>query len=287
MKMEIQRLLPFLWVLLLSSCTLKYDDLLNSGGSPNITIKPATITDLQSQELKEVIPPKRKPTIAVYPTSFTDQTGQRKSNSEFALFSTAITQAPNAYLIRALKHASDGNFFQVIERIGLDNLVKERTLIRSTREGFKQKELGPLLHAGLLLEGAVVDLSSNSKSGGVGARWLGVSSSSQYRVDTVQISLRLISVLTGEVLIEVGSSKTILSKTISQDLFRFIELGTELIEIEGGFAENESVSLALQKAVEKCVLEIINIGYQRGYWEHEEIIIEPSCDDECIAAIRG
>ena len=174
----------------------------------------------------------------------------------------------------------------MIERIGLDNLVKERTLIRSTREGFKQKELSPLLFAGLLIEGAVVDYDVNQRSGGVGFRYLGISSNNQYREDTVTISLRLISVLTGEVLIEVMTTKTILSVGISQDVFRFIELGTELVELEGGFTENESGSIALQKAVEKCVLEIINIGYERGYWEHEEIIIEPPDCTEC-ADIRG
>jgi curli production assembly/transport component CsgG len=287
MKMEKPQLLLFLLVLLLSSCALKNDDLLNKGGIPNNKITAPSILDLQSQELKEVSPPKKKPTIAIYPSSFTDQTGQRRSNSEFALFSTAITQAPHAYLLRALKHSANGQFWRVIERIGLDNLVKERTLIRSTREGFKQKELSPLLFAGLLIEGAVVDYDVNQRSGGVGFRYLGISSSNQYREDTVTISLRLISVLTGEVLIEVMTTKTILSVGISQDVFRFIELGTELIELEGGFTENESGSIALQKAIEKSVLEIINIGYERGYWEHEEIIIEPSCDDECIAAIRG
>lgn len=287
MKMEKPQLLAFLLVLLLSNCALKYDDLLNKGGIPNNKITAPSILDLQSKELKEVSPPKKRPTIAVYPSSFTDQTGQRRSNSEFALFSTAITQAPHAYLLRALKHSANGQFWRVIERIGLDNLVKERTLIRSTREGFKQKELSPLLFAGLLLSGGVVDYDVNQKSGGMGFRYLSISSSKQYREDTVTVSLRLVSVLTGEVLIEVMTTKTILSVGISQDVFRFIELGTELVELEGGFTENESGSIALQKAIEKSVLEIINIGYERGYWEHEEIIIEPSCDDECIAAIRG
>jgi len=53
-------------------------------------------------------------------------------------------------------------------------------------------------------------------------------------------------VSTGEVLMETLVSKNILSTSISQDIFRFIEMGTELVEIEGGVAENESVSIALQ-----------------------------------------
>ena len=71
----------------------------------------ATIYDLQSKALLKVLPPKTMPVVAVYGNAFTDQTGQRKSNSEFALFSTAVTQAPSALLVRALKHAADGKFF--------------------------------------------------------------------------------------------------------------------------------------------------------------------------------
>jgi curli production assembly/transport component CsgG len=81
----------------------------------------------------------------------------------------------------------------------------------------------------------------------------------------------LVSVSTGEVLMEVLVSKNILSAGISQDVFRFIEMGTELVEIEGGFTENESVSIALQRAVETGVLNIITIGIERGYWKYEKI----------------
>ena len=48
-------------------------------------------------------------------------------------------------------------------------------------------------------------------------------------------------------------------------------MGTELVEIEGGFTENESVSIALQRAVETGVLNIITIGIERGYWKYEKI----------------
>ena len=79
----------------------------------------------------------------------------------------------------------------------------------------------------------------------------------------------MVSVATGEVLLETLVTKSILSTSISQDIFRFIEQQTELVEIEGGVAENESVSIALQKAIETGVLNIITIGIDRGYWEYE------------------
>ena len=235
----------------------------------------------------------KKPVVAIYAGSFTDQTGQRRSNSNYATFSSAVTQAPDAYLIRALKHAGNGDFFTVVERVGLDNLTKERQLIRSAREQSsseedKKKVLRPLLFAGVLIEGAVISYESNLATGGIGARYLGISSSIQYREDSVAVTLRMVSVATGEILIEVMTEKTIFSYGKSEDVFRFIEMGTELVEIELGNSRNESTTLALMKAIESAVLELINVGYDRSFWKHEEIKInEPTCDDDCIDNIRG
>lgn len=262
--------LQYLSVLLLSSCSIfnQFEDTYEQRFKANDVV---SIQDLQSVQLKNVNLPKVSPVVAVYPASFTDQTGQRKSNSEFALFSTALTQQPNALLIRALKHAGDGNFFRVVERVGLDNLTKERQLIRSAREQFaseedKKKQLQPLLFAGVLMEGAVISYESNLESGGIGARYLGIGNSIQYREDTVTISLRMVSVATGEVLLEVLSQKTIFSYGKSEDVFRFIEAGTELVEIELGNARNESSTIALMKTIEGAVLELIKQGYTKKYW---------------------
>ena len=283
--MAIRLLYSFLLAILVSSCAV-----LNKNTDLSLTrnIQPANILDLQSAQLAELPAAKRKPIIAVYRDSFQDLTGQRKSNSSFALFSTAVTQAPEALLIRALKHAANGKFFRVVERVGLDNLTKERQLIRSTRENFDEdKQLQPLLFAGLLIQGGVINYDTNVQSGGIGARYLGIGSSKQYREDVVTISLRLVSVSTGEVLMETLVSKSIVSTSVSQDVFRFIEAGTELVEIEGGVAENEVGSIALQKAIETGVFNLIEIGIERGYWEYETIKINEPCDaNECID-IRG
>ena len=283
----IQQLSVCLLAILLSSCAViaKNEDLVISQDR-----KPAQVLDLQSEELANLPPAELKPIIAVYPNSFSDLTGQRKSNSSFAMFSTAVTQAPEALLIRALKHAANGQFFRVVERVGLDNLTKERQLIRSTRENFEEDiKLQPLLFAGLIIQGGVLSYDTNVETGGLGARYLGIGNSTQYREDVVTISLRIVSVSTGEVLLETTVSKNILSTSVSQDVFRFIEMGTELVEIEGGIAENESGSIALQKAIEAGVLNLIKIGINRGYWKYENFEINKPCDvdaDECID-IRG
>jgi curli production assembly/transport component CsgG len=287
--------LPYLLVLLLSSCAIvDVQEDTYAQRFPSKGLSEASIFSLQSEELKNIQKPQVQPVVAVYGSAFTDQTGQRKSNSEFALFSTAITQQPSTLLIRALKHASNGEFFRVVERVGLDNLVKERQLIRSAREQFAEKEedknVPPLLFAGVLLEGSVISYDTNLKSGGSGARFLGVSGSVQYREDTVSVSLRMVSVATGEILIEVLSQKTIYSYGRSNDVFKFYESGTELVELEIGSARNESTTIALMKSIEAAVVELIKVGYDRRFWAHEQIEIEKPCDDddaECIANIRG
>jgi len=272
MQMEMLLRLPFLLAIFTSSCSIidQFDDTYEQRFKDNDVVK---IGKLQSVDLLNVRSPSVKPIVAIYPNSFTDQTGQRKSNSSFALFSTAVTQQPSALLIRALKHASNGKFFRVVERVGLDNLTKERQLIRSAREQMPEdsesKGVPPLLFAGVLLEGAVIAYDTNLTTGGMGARYLGIGKSAQYRKDNITISLRMVSVATGEILIEVLSQKTVFSYGQSEDIFRFREMGTELVEVELGNSRNESTTIALMKAIEGAVLELINIGYERRFWAYE------------------
>ena len=287
--MEIRQLYLFLLVALLSSCALIIDPLENNL-PPFQKIEKPTIGTLLVTELANIqTTNKKKPVVAIYAGSFTDQTGQRRSNSSYATFSSAVTQAPDAYLIRALKHAGSnhGGFFEVVERVGLDNVTKERQIIRSARQENKNKQKLPdLLFAGLIMQGGVISYESNVKSGGVGARYLGIGMSKQYKQDTVTISLRTVSVSTGKVLLEVLVTKTILSASIDQDVFRFITDSTELVEIENGLVRNESTNIALQTAIETAVLQTIKEGETRGYWNYEKIE-SINCDDDCISAIRG
>ena len=208
-----------------------------------------------------------QPIVAVY--KFQDLTGQRKSIDGYASFSTAMTQAPETYLIRALKQSG---FFRVVERGGIDHITRERQIIRSTRQKFDDKtEELPLLFAGILFEGGIIDYNTNLVSGGVGARYLGIGNSKQYREDTVIVAMRVVSVSTGEVLLENLTTKTILSVGLSNDFFRYIADGTKLVEFETGNAMNESKSIALQTAIEVGIVNIIEQGIAQGYWSVKEL----------------
>ena len=139
--MVIRQLYLSLSVALLSSCALIIDPLENNL-PPIQKIEKPTIGSLLVPGLANIkAGNKVKPVVAIYGGSFTDQTGQRRSNSAYATFSSAVTQAPDAYLIRALKHAGSNKdgFFDVVERVGLDHVTKERQIIRSARQKNKDR----------------------------------------------------------------------------------------------------------------------------------------------------
>ena len=223
-------------------------------------------------ELLNLPAAKEKPIVAV--NSFLDKTGQRKAREGIADFRTAVTQGGVEMLIDALKTAGGGTWFRVVERQGLDNLVRERQLIRSARQEFAgengPQKLSPMLFAGRIIEGGIIGYDTNILTGGRGARTLGVGYARQYRKDVVTVSVRAVSVLTGEVLLNVQARKTILSYGSSGDLFRFIEQGTQLVEYEDGVGNNESVTYAVRTAIEAGVLELIYQGHDRGYWIIED-----------------
>ena len=95
------------------------------------------------------------------------------------------------------------------------------------------------------------------------------------------------SVTSGKVLLETLVTKTILSASLSNDVFRFISDSTELVEIESGVVRNESGGLALRAAIETAVLQIIKEGTEAGYWSIDEKFKNIDCDDACVTAIRG
>ena len=206
--------------------------------------------------------------IAVY--DFLDMTGQKKPGGNFASMSTAVTQGSYQLLIKALQDAGDGKWFRVVERASLPSLLQERKLIRSTRQmadGDKAEPLPPLLFAGAYITGGIVGYDSDTKSGGIGARILGIQANTKYRQDVVTVILRLVNVQTGEVVISTTIEKTIFSTGKGADIFKYFDADTMLLETEAGMARNEPVTFAVRKAIEAGVAEIIDQGAKKGLWK--------------------
>ena len=251
----------FLATLFLSSCA----------GKPDFDVRtqvPAAKTFIEVPELDgdPVI-------IAVY--DFLDMTGQKKPGGNFASMSTAVTQGSYQLLIKALQDAGEGKWFRVVERASLPSLLQERKLIRSTRQmadGDNAEPLPALLFAGAYITGGIVGYDSDTKSGGIGARILGVQANTKYRQDVVTIILRLVNVQSGEVVISTTIEKTIFSTGKGADIFKYFDADTMLLESEAGVARNEPVTFAVRKAIEAGVAEIIHSGAKKDLWK---IVLPP------------
>lgn len=208
-------------------------------------------------------------TVAVY--GFKDLTGQRKSLTNIASLSSAVTQGAENFIIKSLQDVGSDNkkWFIVVERVGLENLIKERQMIRQMREQYQGKDaklLPPMIFAGIIIEGGIIGYDSNTLTGGSGFRLLGIGATTQYQSDTVTIVLRTVSVSTGEVLTSVTITKTVLSYMDKLGVLKFVNLGTEAVEAEVGTGVNESINKAVSVAIQAAVVDTIKEGARKGHW---------------------
>jgi curli production assembly/transport component CsgG len=214
--------------------------------------------------------------VAVY--SFQDKTGQRRPQANIASLSTAVTQGGETFLIQALQNVGRGEWFDVVERVGVDNLTKERLIIRQMREAYEGKDAKPLLpmqFAGVIFEGGIVGYDSSTTSGGVGQRIFGIGKQTQWSTDRVTVSLRAVSVNTGKVLASVTVQKTIMSSADSISALKFFDAGTQAFEAEAGLTINEPGTYAVKATVEMAVVELIKEGQRKGVWEFKQEAKQP------------
>lgn len=227
---------------------------------PTLTPRASTYYDLL-----EMPKPKGRLVAAVY--GFRDQTGQYKPTPASS-FSTSVTQGAASMLMDAMQASG---WFMVLEREGLQNLLTERKIIRASQKKPNtpvniQDELPPLQAANLMLEGGIVAYDTNVRSGGEGARYLGIGAATEYRVDQVSVNLRAVDVRSGQVLANVMTSKTIYSVARSASVFKFIEL-KELLEVEVGYTTNEPAQLCVLSAIEAAVAHLLAQGIERRLWQ--------------------
>jgi curli biogenesis system outer membrane secretion channel CsgG len=177
------------------------------------------------------------------------------------------------FLIKALQDVGQGQWFDVVERVGIDSLTRERTLIRQMREAYEgtsAKPLMPLHFAGIIMEGGIIGYDSSTESGGAAHRFLGVGTQTQYSKDTVTVSLRAVSVNTGKVLVAVTVTKIVYSTADSVAMLKFLRQGTAAFEAETGLTINEPGTLAVKATVEAAVVELIREGERKGIWEFKK-----------------
>lgn len=231
------------------------------------TLQPSTAA---RRDLLSMPPPAAPIAVAVY--NYPDQTGQLRASDTVQSLSRAVSQGGTSILVKALQDAGNGNWFTVVERENLDNLLKERQIIREMRQRYLGEADTPanvlpsLLFAGVLLEGGIIGYDNNVETGGIGARYLAIGAAREYRRSTVTVHLRAVSVRTGEVLSSIVTSKTVASVALQSSVFKFVSYD-ELMEFEAGVTANEPSQIALQQAIEKAVYALILDGANKGLWE--------------------
>lgn len=252
------RLLPLLAAALSAGCALP--GVAPSNAASNAALTPSTQI---TRDLVRLPEPKGKIVVAVY--AIRDQTGQYKPSPDSS-FSTSVTQGATSILIKALK---DSNWFVPVEREGLQNLLTERKIVRAIESpNDKDKPnvtLPPLLPATILIEGGIIGFESNVRTGGAGARYIGIGASTQYRVDQVTVGLRAVDIRSGQILNSVSVTKTIYSYQLSANVYKFIGF-QNLLEMEAGYTRNEPSQLAVREALESSVVHLIVQGLRNHTW---------------------
>ena len=285
MKQLFPKLFSAILLLSLSACSANslYD---------NRTINEAQVTDTTAagRILASLPAPDKQLPVVVY--DFQDQTGQFKSNDNFAEYSSAVTKGGMSVLIKSLLDTSNGQWFMVGERGGLNNLLKERQIIRSMREEFagadgkKLPPLPPLIYGGMMLEGGIIFYDSNVLTGGAAAGYFGITGSAQYRRDIVGVYLQAVDISSGRVLLSVNSSKTLFSYGLNGGFVRYLSY-SKLLETEAGFTVNEPSQLAVHQAIETAVYSLIMEGNLKHLWGFKDEVEGQKAVDEYLKRRDG
>ncbi len=226
-------------------------------------VAPGTLSR-SNESLRQLPEPEEKIVAAVY--RFRDQTGQYKPSDRVASWSTAVTQGATSILTKSLE---DSGWFTTIERESISNLLNERQIIQNLRQQHAGEQriapLPPLLFAGIIMEGGIIGYDTNIITGGMGARYLGIGGSGQYRKDQVTIYLRAVSTQSGRILKTVHTTKSIISQQLESGVFKYIDT-KHLLEAETGYTYNEPPVMAVTEAIDEAVKMLILEGLEEELW---------------------
>lgn len=213
--------------------------------------------------------PPGKIEAAVY--SFSDLTGQKKDPPNSSTLSSAVTQGAETILIKALL---ESRWFSPKERKGLQNVLTERKILQSQiderNNGNRVERIKSLSPAKIIIEGGVVGYDSNVRSGGIGAKYLGLGSSTRYREDLVSVNLRAVNVIDGSIMHSVNSYKSLYSKIKDTGVFAYLTYN-QILEFETGYSFNESTQISLTEAIESAVVQLIADGVLKKLWRTRNV----------------
>ena len=116
----------------------------------------------------------------------------------------------------------------------------------------------------LIFDKLNLEIQDNERIGVVGNNGAG-------KTTLVNIIMSIEEATSGKVLMSIATEKSIASYRSSADIFKFIDLGRENVEIENGYSVNEPVNYAVRAAIEQGVIELVMEGVKRKLWNFKEI----------------
>ena len=246
------------------------------------------------------MPPGKPISIAVY--EFPDLTGQHRFTPglTYGDFSKAVTQGGGTLLIDILRTAGRGKWFKIVERARLENLLRERKLVQDTytamtpppknAKTFVKPIMPAMTFADYIFEGGITGYDRVIMSGGLGASYLGIQGIANYQKDIVNVTLRLVDVLTGEVVRSVNTSKTIYSVALTGGLSRFVSV-SDLLEVNVGVSATEATLLAVREALELAVYQHLKECIDTPTWciseKHSPSRYRPPIRPPAPVGLRG
>src|SRR3546814_6286207 len=99
--------------------------------------------------------------------------------------------------LKALQDAGNGSWFRIVERERLENLLRERQIIREMRArhdgdgNLSKNYMPPMLFAGVIFEGGIISYDTNTLTGGMGAQYLGIGARSEEHTSELQSLMRI------------------------------------------------------------------------------------------------
>lgn len=251
-KLSVWKFFLFILPPFITSCS--------SLGHPNYPASPQNQVKatLRLDQLPEAL---GKINAAVY--QFGDFSGQKKQ-APSSTFSTAVTQGAENYLIQSLLETQ---WFTLFERTKLSNLNTERKILNLNLAG---KNLPQLQAANILFEGGIVSYDFNVKTGGKGARLLGIGGSTKYREDLIGASLRVVNVANGAIMHNVQCNAQAFSRARDFGVFAYVD-DDKILELELGKTLNKPIQEALSEAIDYCVRDIVLEGIKLGSWQPKNI----------------
>ena len=227
----------------------------------------------QTQNLLGRHPARRSARSRSRSTASPTRPGSSSPNEAGQTLSRAVTQGGGSILVKALQDAGNRQWFTIVERESLRNLLNERQIIREMRERYLGETDGQRRRrcrrccSPACCSRAGSSAMTPTPSPAAPARPSSASAAqTEYRQDTVTVYLRAVSVRTGEVLTTVTASKTIASQALGASAFKFVAF-KELLEAEAGITTNEPDQLALQQAIEKAVYALVMEGVELKLWD--------------------